>query len=77
MESPGKNIPRAIYSAIFLAILIYVVIAMGAILAIPFDDLINNKEYALASGAEKILGHWGTELVIIGALLATSSIRTC
>jgi len=73
MESPGKNIPRAIYSAIFLAILIYVVIAMGAILAIPFEDLINNKEYALAAGAEKILGHWGTELVIIGALLATSS----
>jgi amino acid transporter len=27
----------------------------------------------LASGAERILGHWGTELVIIGALLATSS----
>ncbi len=73
MQSPEKNIPRAIYSAICLAILIYVVIALGAILAIPFEDIINNKEYALASGAEKILGHWGTELVIIGALLATSS----
>lgn len=33
MESPEKNIPRAIYSAIFLAILIYVVIALGALLA--------------------------------------------
>ena len=73
MQIPEKNIPRAIYTAILLAILIYVVIALGAILAIPFEDIINNKEYALASGAEKILGHWGTELVIIGALLATSS----
>ena len=73
MQNPEKNIPRAIYSAIFLAILIYVVIALGAILAIPFEDIINNKEYALASGAERILGHWGTELVITGALLATSS----
>ena len=73
MEKPEKNIPRAIYSAIFLAILVYFVIALGAILAIPFEDIIKNKEYALASGAEKILGHWGTELVIIGALLATSS----
>ncbi|WP_373017851.1 APC family permease [Thiomicrorhabdus sp.] len=73
MEQPEKNIPRAIYAAIFLAILIYLVISLGAILAIPFNDIIENKEYALASGADKILGHWGTELVIIGALLATSS----
>ena len=73
METPERNIPRAIYSAIFLAILIYLVIALGAILAIPFADIVKNKEYALASGAEKILGHWGTELVIVGALLATSS----
>ena len=73
METPERNIPRAIYAAIFLAILIYLVIALGAILAIPFADIVKNKEYALASGAEKILGHWGTELVIVGALLATSS----
>ncbi|RLA43738.1 MAG: hypothetical protein DRR04_12205, partial [Gammaproteobacteria bacterium] len=34
MEHPDKNIPRAIYSAVFIAVLIYVVIALGAILAI-------------------------------------------
>jgi amino acid transporter len=73
MDAPDKNIPKAIYSAIFFAVLIYVIIALGAILAIPFDELVDNKEYALASGAENVLGHWGTELVIIGALLATSS----
>jgi amino acid transporter len=73
MERPEKNIPRAIYSAIFLAMLIYVVISLGAILAIPFNDIIQNKEYALASGASDVLGHWGTELIIAGALLATSS----
>ena len=58
MEQPERNIPRAIYSAIFLAALIYVVISMGAILAIPFQDIIDNKEYALAAGANKVLGHW-------------------
>ncbi len=73
MEQPEKNIPKAIYSAIFLAVLIYFLIALGAILAIPFDDIIKNKEYALASGASQVLGHWGTDLVILGALLATSS----
>ena len=73
MDDPDKNIPRAIYSAIFLAILIYLVMSLGAILAIPFEDIIKNKEYALASGANEVLGHWGTDLVIAGALLATSS----
>ncbi len=73
MDNPSKNIPKAIYSAIFLAILIYVILSIGAILAIPFEDIIQNEEYALASGADKILGHWGTDLVILGALLATSS----
>jgi len=73
METPEKNIPKAIYSSLFLAVLIYFIISLGAILAIPFDEIIKNKEYALASGAGSVLGHWGTDLVILGALLATSS----
>ncbi|MBI1425609.1 MAG: amino acid permease [Gammaproteobacteria bacterium] len=73
IEQPEKNIPRAIYSAIFLAALVYIVMALGAILAIPFEDIIRNKEYALASAANGVLGHWGTDLVVAGALLATSS----
>jgi amino acid transporter len=73
VEDPDKSIPRAIYIAIFLAILIYAVISLGAILAIPFAEIIQNKEYALASGTNRIIGKWGTGLVIAGALLATSS----
>jgi len=73
MDQPEKNIPKAIYAAIFLAITIYFVISLGAVLAIPFEDIVKNKEYALAAGADKVIGHWGTDLVIVGALLATSS----
>ncbi|KGL63665.1 APC family permease [Polaribacter sp. Hel1_85] len=73
MKNPEKNIPRAIYSAIFLAVLIYVIISLGALFAIPSEDIIKNKEYALAAGAGNILGNTGTNLVIIGAVLATSS----
>lgn len=73
METPEKNIPRAIYTALFIAIAIYVVISLGTILVIPFEDIVQGKEYALAAGAGGILGHWGTDLVILGALLATSS----
>jgi len=73
MENPDKNIPKAIYTALILVTSIYFIIAMGSVLAIPVDDLIQNKESALASGAEEIMGHWGRNLVIIGAVLATSS----
>lgn len=73
MKKPEINIPKAIYSAIFITIALYVIIAVGAILSIPFENIIQNKEYALAAGADKVLGHWGANLVIIGALLATSS----
>lgn len=73
MTKPEKNIPRAIYTAIILAILIYVVISLGALVAIPEQDIINNKEYALASGAGNAIGTIGINMVIIGAILATSS----
>jgi amino acid transporter len=73
MSHPEKNIPRAIYSAIVIAVLIYVIIAVGALFAIPVDDIINKQEYALAAGANDVLGAVGGELVILGAVLATSS----
>jgi len=73
MKDPEKNIPRAIYAAIALAILIYVVISLGALFAIPTEEIIKNKEYALAAGAGDVLGSLGTNLVIFGAILASSS----
>ena len=73
MENPDKNIPKAIFSSIILVALIYFIIALSAILAIPTDDLIKNKEYALAAGAKEIMGNLGGNLVVLGAILATSS----
>ena len=73
MTNPDKNIPRAIYGAIILVITIYVIIAMGALFAIPVENLIKNKEYALAAGASAAIGNIGKLLVIFSALLATSS----
>ncbi|HHH53216.1 MAG TPA: APC family permease [Bacteroidetes bacterium] len=73
MTNPDKNIPRAIYGAILIVISIYVVIALGALFAIPLQNLINGKEYALASGAKDVIGKIGQDMVIFGAVLATSS----
>lgn len=73
MENPDRNIPRAIYGAVALVALIYFIIALAAVIAIPAEDLIKNKEFALAAGAGDIMGNWGRNLVIAGAVLATSS----
>ncbi|SFL92499.1 APC family permease [Shimia aestuarii] len=73
MRDPGRNIPRAIYAAVGLATTVYVVIAIGAVLAIPFKDIITHQEHALAAGAADVLGPVGRHLVIAGALLATMS----
>ena len=73
MRNPKKNVSRAIYLAILVVMLIYLVIALGAVLAIPAKDIIQNQEYALAAGAGKIMGSLGSGLVILGAVLATSS----
>lgn len=73
MKDPDKNIPRAIYSAIALAILIYVVLSTAAIMAIPAAKIIADKEYALAAGAGDVMGSIGHNLIILGAILATSS----
>ncbi|MFK5938326.1 MAG: APC family permease [Sulfurimonas sp.] len=73
MDEPDENIPKAIYSSIVLVVLIYFIIALSAVLAIPTEDLIQNKESALATGAGNIMGSFGQNLVILGAILATSS----
>ena len=73
MTNPEKNIPRAIYGAIILVIVIYVVIALGALFAIPVENLVRDKEYALAAGASEAIGQMGKNLVIFSAVLATSS----
>ncbi len=73
MDNPDVNIPKAIYSAIILVGFIYFIVSLGAVLAIPTEELIKNKESALATGAGEIMGMLGQNLVILGALLATSS----
>jgi amino acid transporter len=73
MESPQKNIPRAIYSSLIIACLIYIVLAISALSALPKEQIIQDKEYALAAGAKTYLGNVGYLIVLFGALLATSS----
>ena len=73
MEAPRRNMPRAIYTAVVLVAAVYVLVALAAVLAVPFADIIDKKEYALAAAASAVLGQWGERFVVLGAVLATMS----
>lgn len=73
VDRPERNLPRAIYSSIIVATLLYIVLAIAAISVIPKEEIIADKEFALAAGAKTFLGGFGQFIVIFGALLATSS----
>lgn len=70
---PERNIPWAVYAAIATATVVYVLLALAALMAIPKDELIRNKESALAVGAAHAIGTPGRIMVILGAGLATCS----
>lgn len=72
-DSPQRNIPRSIYSAIVIATFLYIVLSLGALASIPQAEIIAGKEHALAAGSERIFGKLGTYIVVFSALLATSS----
>lgn len=73
VESPEKNVPHAIYYSVLGVSFIYVLLALSSMSALPKEDIIKGKEFALAAGATSIIGDFGYYLVISGALLATAS----
>lgn len=71
--NPDRDIPWAIYAAVATATVVYVVLAVSGLMAIPKDELILNKESALAAGAAHAIGPPGQIMVILGAVLAACS----
>jgi amino acid transporter len=70
---PEKTVPRAMYIAIGIVIITYLVLAIGALSSLPINDIIKNKEFALAAGAQVAIGKIGYFTVIMSALFATTS----
>ncbi len=68
-----KTIPRAIYTSIGIAVVVYVSVSVVAIGNLPLPRLIQVGENALAVAAEPFLGHFGFVLISVGALFSISS----
>jgi amino acid transporter len=73
MDNPKKTLPRALYLAVIITIIIYVLVCLTVIGNLPLADIIGAKDYALAAAAEPFLGKLGFTFIAIAALFSTSS----
>ncbi len=68
-----RVIPKALYASILTTLSVYILIAIVTVGVLPLSEVIKAKDYALAIVAKPALGNIGFWLVVIGALLSTSS----
>jgi amino acid transporter len=73
IDKPQKNIPRALYLAVILVILIYVAVSIAVVGNLPLPEIQQTADYALAAAAQSFGGGFGSTIIVIAALFSTSS----
>jgi amino acid transporter len=73
IRQPEKTVPRAIFLSIFIAMVVYVAVALTAVGNLPAERLAQVGENALAVAARPFLGQTGFLLLSVGALFSISS----
>jgi basic amino acid/polyamine antiporter, APA family len=71
-KQPEKNIPRALFAASVIVIIMYLLIALCAVSAIPYEEL-GASQSPLADIAEQSYGRTGLIFISVIALFATSN----
>jgi len=66
-------LPKAYYTAVGFVVFLYVSVAIVTVGNLPFQQIINARDYALAAAAKPFLGKAGFTLIAIAALLSTGS----
>ncbi|MDX1671576.1 MAG: APC family permease [Balneolaceae bacterium] len=68
-----RNLPKAIYISIPVVIALYMLISFVLTGSVAPEVIMQNKETALAELAQPILGRFGVVIVLVAAVLSTSS----
>ncbi len=66
-------LPRAYYTAVGFVVFLYVAVAAVTVGNLPFKEIVEARDYALAAAAKPFLGEAGFTLIAIAALLSTGS----
>ena len=73
MDHPEKTLPRAMYLAISVALVVYVLVALATFGNLAAADVADASEYALAAAAKPALGQAGFTVMAVAALFSTAS----
>jgi basic amino acid/polyamine antiporter, APA family len=74
VKEPGRDLPRAIIGSLAIATLLYILVALVATGALPFEEL-NGAEAPLATVLSEGAGiDWGADVISFGALVAITSV---
>lgn len=73
MRDPQKMLPRALYTAVILVILLYLAVSVTVTGNLSNAEIERARDYALAEAAKPFLGELGFRLIAIAALFSTAS----
>jgi amino acid transporter len=73
LRDPARELPRAMYGALGVTTVLYVLIALGVFGTLTVTEVVGYGETAIAEAARPALGDFGFTMMAIAALLATSS----
>ncbi len=73
LKNREKNTEKAYFGAVGFVVLLYILIAIVTVGALPFPEIADAKDYVLAKAAEPTLGGIGFTIITITALISTFS----
>lgn len=73
VRNAARVLPRAFYSSVAFVIVLYLLVAIVTVGALPVEKIVAAKDYALAEAARPSLGHTGFLLIAVAAILSTAS----
>ncbi|WP_405296897.1 APC family permease [Algibacter sp. Ld11] len=73
LENKEKNTEKAYFGAVGFVVVLYVLIAIVTVGALPFTQIADAQDYVLAKAAEPTLGSLGFKIITITALISTFS----
>ena len=73
MASPGRTVLRAMFLSIGLVGVLYVAVSIAVFGNLPLQEIIRDRDFALAEAARPAFGDWGFRIIAATAMVATAS----
>jgi amino acid transporter len=73
MKEPAEELPRAMFMALGIVVVVYVVISAIMVMTLSLPDMDANQGHVLSEAGAAAMGHVGFVVIGIAALLATAS----